>query len=200
LFFAHEHWLIFNPLDVQELLLPALLLLLRHAIGLEVAVSPILFIARCRHEIFLAQDRVIWSADRIVDILVLTLFLGVEYVAYSTFAVLVLPFLSLDAAISFLVHFLSTVASLTHASDLLIAILHNIGDGRVAGLCQAPTKAISTYNMSQPICEKSNQNMSHIQLALQAIEGDATLSLTRAARIYKVPERTLRRRCDGTSS
>jgi hypothetical protein len=132
--------------------------------------------------------------------LVLTLFLGVEYVAYSTFAVLVLPFLSLDAAISFLVHFLSTVASLTHASDLLIAILHNVGDGRVAGLCQAPTKAISTYNMSQPICEKSNQNMSHIQLALQAIEGDATLSLTRAARIYKVPERTLRRRCDGTSS
>jgi hypothetical protein len=54
--------------------------------------------------------------------------------------------------------------------------------------------------MSQPIREKSNQNESQIQLALQAIKRDATLSLPRAARIYKVPERTLRRRRDGISS
>jgi hypothetical protein len=69
----------------------------------------------------------------------------------------------------------------------------------VAGLCQAPTKTFQ-HTMSQPIREKSNQNESQIQLALLAIEGDATLSLPRAARIYNVPKRTLRRRRDGTSS
>ena len=44
----------------------------------------------------------------------------------------------------------------------------------------------------------SDQKESQIQLALQALKLDATLTVYRAAKAYKVPERTLRRRRAGT--
>ena len=43
-------------------------------------------------------------------------------------------------------------------------------------------------------------NEVQIQLALQAIQQDVKLSIRRAAEIYKVSERTLRRRRDKTTS
>ena len=47
---------------------------------------------------------------------------------------------------------------------------------------------------------KRKSNEAHIQLALQAIQQDANLSVPCAAAIYNVPERTLRRRRDGIPS
>jgi hypothetical protein len=81
----------------------------------------------------------------------------------------------------------------------------SVGDGQVAGTGEWPHSAkllpkLSQSTISQSICKKSNQTKSQIQLALQAIERDLTLSLPRAARISKVPERTLSRRRDRTSS
>jgi len=43
---------------------------------------------------------------------------------------------------------------------------------------------------------KKQSNEAYIQLAFQAIKQDAKLSIPRAAALYNVPERTLRRRRD----
>ncbi|KAF1922400.1 uncharacterized protein M421DRAFT_44060 [Didymella exigua CBS 183.55] len=47
---------------------------------------------------------------------------------------------------------------------------------------------------------KKPSNETHIQLALQAIQQDATLSVRRAAAIYQVSQSTLGTRLTGTSS
>ena len=75
----------------------------------------------------------------------------------------------------------------------------------MAGTSEWPDFAKTTPNftlltMSQRSNMKKIANEANIQLALHAIQQDATLTVPRAAAIYKVPERTLRRRRDGTPS
>ena len=75
----------------------------------------------------------------------------------------------------------------------------SIASGR---LCQDPIKIYYHlfYNvMSQPSHQLPESKEARLQLALQAIQQDTTLSVTRAVAIYEVAERTLRRRRAGTT-
>ena len=54
--------------------------------------------------------------------------------------------------------------------------------------------------MSQQIYSKKSLKESQVQLAIQAIKCDATINIPRAAALYNVPERTLRRRLAGKPS
>ena len=53
--------------------------------------------------------------------------------------------------------------------------------------------------MSQPSHQLPESKEARLQLALQAIQQDTTLSVTRAVAIYEVTKRTLRRRHAGTT-
>jgi hypothetical protein len=74
--------------------------------------------------------------------------------------------------------------------------------GWAGHLCQAPTKNHPTLlyiAMQQQQDELPAPRESRLQLALQAIECDATLSQRRAAKIYRIPRSTLSTRRAGTT-
>jgi hypothetical protein len=77
----------------------------------------------------------------------------------------------------------------------------NVPHGRVAHLRQDPTKTYSLLQYSVMSQQRNNLPASkeaRLQLALQAIQCDATLSQKRAATIYNVSRKTLGRKRTGT--
>ncbi|KAF2788297.1 hypothetical protein K505DRAFT_394928 [Melanomma pulvis-pyrius CBS 109.77] len=67
-------------------------------------------------------------------------------------------------------------------------------------LLPRPHQHYTTLTMPPPTNAQSTSNEANIQLALQAIKQDATLSVRRAAQLYNVPQRTLNNRRAGIAS